>query len=55
MANIANTRSLGSVQVYLLLSMCDDLNRPGSLGQEEAVWDNVGKAIRMGFGIVSAP
>lgn len=53
MAKIASTRCLGSVQVYILLSMCDDLNRSGGLGGEEAVWQNVGNAVRMGFGIVS--
>lgn len=53
MSKIAATRCLGSVQVYVLLSMCNDLNRPGGLGSEEVVWHNVGNAIRMAFGIVS--
>lgn len=53
MTKIAATRCLGTVQVLILLSMCDDLNGPSAVGASEAVWQNVGSAIRMGFGIVS--
>lgn len=53
MTKIALTRCLGTVQVLILLSMCDDLNGPSAVGASEAVWQNVGSAIRMGFGIVS--
>lgn len=55
MAKIAATRCLGTVQVLILLSMCEDLNGPNAVGAGEAVWQNVGSAIRIGFGIVSAP
>jgi len=53
MTKIAATRCLGTVQVLILLSMCDDLNGSSAVGASEAVWQNVGSAIRMGFGIVS--
>jgi len=52
MTKISTTRCLGTVQVLLLLSMCDDLNGSSAVGASETVWQNVGSAIRMGFGIV---
>jgi hypothetical protein len=52
MAKIVNTRCLGSIQVLVLLSMNDDLNGPSAVGATESVWQNVGNATRMGFGIV---
>ena len=53
MAKIVATRCLGTVQVLVLLSMCDDLNGSSAVGASETVWQNVGSAIRIGFGIVS--
>lgn len=53
MAKITATRCLGTVQVLILLSMCDDLNGSNAIGASEAVWQNVGTAARIGFGIVS--
>ena len=52
MAKIVATRCLGTVQVLVLLSMCDDLNGSSAVGASETVWQNVGSAIRIGFGIV---
>lgn len=53
MAKIIASRSLGSVQVLLLLSMCDDLNGPDAAVTTETVWQNIGTAIRTAIGIVS--
>ncbi|WWC93569.1 hypothetical protein V866_000404 [Kwoniella sp. B9012] len=48
MQKLANTRCLGSIQVLLLLSMCEDLNSPDAGDASENVWQNVGTAARMG-------
>jgi hypothetical protein len=34
--------------------MCDDLNGADAVAANETVWQNVGTAIRMAFGIVRA-
>jgi hypothetical protein len=54
MAKIVTSRSLGNIQVLLLLAMCDDLNGADAVGANETVWQNVGTAVRMAFGIVRA-
>ncbi|KAL7423535.1 hypothetical protein Q5752_001115 [Cryptotrichosporon argae] len=51
MAKVVASRSLGNIQVLILLSMCDDLNAPDPIGAEETVWQNVGRAIRMALAI----
>ncbi|GFZ44923.1 hypothetical protein JCM24511_02649 [Saitozyma sp. JCM 24511] len=51
MAKIVTSRSLGNIQVLLLLAMCDDLNGADAVAANETVWQNVGTAIRMAFGI----
>ncbi|KAK6910692.1 hypothetical protein I203_104724 [Kwoniella mangroviensis CBS 8507] len=48
MQKLANTRCLGSIQVLLLLTMCEDLNSPDAGDASENVWQNVGTAARMG-------
>lgn len=53
MAKVASTRCLGSVQVLLLLSMCDELHAADAVQARENAWQNVGTAIRMAFAIVS--
>ena len=50
---IIASRSLASIQVLLSLSVCDDLNNPDANEALEVVWQNVGAAARIGFGIVS--
>lgn len=52
MAKVASVRCLGSVQVLLLLSMCDELHAADAVQARENAWQNVGTAIRMGFAIV---
>jgi hypothetical protein len=52
MAKVVTSRSLGNIQVLLLLAMCDDLNGADAVGANETVWQNVGTAVRMAFGIV---
>ncbi|WWC87422.1 uncharacterized protein L201_002311 [Kwoniella dendrophila CBS 6074] len=42
---------LGSVQVLILLSLCDDLNGANAGDASENVWQNVGTAARMGFAL----
>nr|XP_019044460.1 hypothetical protein I302_06371 [Kwoniella bestiolae CBS 10118]OCF23390.1 hypothetical protein I302_06371 [Kwoniella bestiolae CBS 10118] len=51
MQKLAATRCLGSIQVLLLLSMCEDLNGPDAGDASENVWQNVGTAARMGFAL----
>lgn len=53
MAKIASTRCLGSIQVLMLLSMCDDLLAPDGTQARENQWQNIGTAVRMAFAIVS--
>jgi len=53
MAKIASTRCLGSIQVLMLLSMCDDLLAADGTQARENQWQNVGTAVRMAFAIVS--
>lgn len=54
MTKIIATNCLASVQVLMLLSMCDDLNGSDAGAADGAVWRNVGTAIRIATYIVSS-
>ncbi|WWC69091.1 uncharacterized protein I206_103027 [Kwoniella pini CBS 10737] len=51
MQRVASARCLGSIQVLVLLSMCEDLCAPDAADASENVWQNIGIAARMGFAL----
>ncbi|OCF35093.1 hypothetical protein I316_03133 [Kwoniella heveanensis BCC8398] len=51
MVKLTSTRCLGSVQVLLLLSMCEDLNGSDAGEARETAWQNIGTASRTAFAL----
>nr|XP_018263463.1 uncharacterized protein I303_03332 [Kwoniella dejecticola CBS 10117]OBR85621.1 hypothetical protein I303_03332 [Kwoniella dejecticola CBS 10117] len=51
MQKLVTTRCLGSIQVLVLLSMCEDLCGANAGDASENVWHNIGMAARMGFAL----
>lgn len=50
---IASTRCLASVQVLMLLNMCDEIHAPDGIQARENLWQHLGTAVKSAFAIVS--